>query len=173
MDVNVYPMSPADVPLMVDYFLQAPLELLDRMGVDPERLPEREWWIDHVNADLALPLAERKYLYLVAEVSGEAVGHCNVNKVRFGLDAFMHLHLWQPDSRRSGVGAAMVRLSLPVFCRELELATIYCEPKANNEAPNRTLAKAGFEFVETYRTTPGWLNYEQEVNRWVFRCDNG
>ena len=155
---------------MVDYFLDAPLDLIDRMGVDPDKLPERDWWIEHVQEDLALPLRERKYLYLVAYVDSEPVGHCNVNKIVFGAEAYMHLHLWVPRSRHVGVGAQMVALSLPHFCSELELSVVYCEPKADNEAPNKTLAKVGFDFVETYRTTPGWLNYEQDVSRWEFRC---
>lgn len=61
---------------MVDYFLDAPPDQLDRMGVDPNKLPERDWWINQVREDLDLPLPERKYLYMVAEVEGEPIGHC-------------------------------------------------------------------------------------------------
>jgi len=140
------------------------------MGVDPERFPERDWWIDHVRQDLARPVAERQYMYLVAEVDGEPVAHCNLNKVVSGVEAYMHLHVWSADDRLSGVGTEMVRQAVPQFCAELELEVIYCEPKASNEGPNRTLAKVGFELVKTYWTTPGWLNYEQEVNRWALSC---
>lgn len=81
----------------------------------------------------------------------------------------MHLQR-DARSRRSGIGEQMVRQSLPQLCAALDLSVIYCEPKAANEAPNRTLAKLGFELLESYRTTPGWLNYEQQVNRWEYRC---
>jgi RimJ/RimL family protein N-acetyltransferase len=43
---------------------------------------------------------------------------------------------------------------------------LYCEPYANNVAPNRVLEKAGFEFVKTDRTVPGPINFEQDVNCW-------
>ena len=169
-EVFVRPMAVDEVSLMVDYFLDAPAELHERMGVEPARLPERDWWIEHVQADLMQPMDRRKYLYFVAVVEGIPVAHCNVSKVVFGVEAYMHLHVWETGDRLSGVGTEMVRQSLPLFCSELQLPVIYCEPKASNEGPNRTLAKAGFDLVKTYRTTPGWLNYEQEVNRWEFSC---
>ncbi|WP_262713659.1 hypothetical protein [Panacibacter ginsenosidivorans] len=28
------------------------------------------------------------------------------------------------------------------------------------------MQKTGFEFLMQYRTVPGWLNFEQEVNLW-------
>lgn len=49
----------------------------------------------------------------------------------------------------------------------MELKNIYCEPYAQNPAPNKTLAKAGFLFVKKYTTIPGYLNFEQEVNQWL------
>ena len=35
-----------------------------------------------------------------------------------------------------------------------------------NPAPNKTLARVGFEFVKEYVTVPGSINFEQPVNRW-------
>ena len=33
--------------------------------------------------------------------------------------------------------------------------------------PNKTLAKLGFEFVETFEGIPSWINFQQKVNKWV------
>ena len=38
---------------------------------------------------------------------------------------------------------------------------------AENPGPNRTLAKLGFRLIKRYRTVPGIINFEQEVNRYV------
>jgi len=57
-------------------------------------------------------------------------------------------------------------MTLPWFFERLELWRIRCEPYAANPAPNKILAKTGFQFVKTWRTKPGWLNFEQEVNLW-------
>jgi hypothetical protein len=34
-------------------------------------------------------------------------------------------------------------------------------------APNRTLLKAGLNYVKGYMTVPGPLNFQQAVNRWA------
>ena len=70
-----------------------------------------------------------------------------------------------PDFLR-GMGVEFVRLSINYFFNNYKLQKLYCEPYAFNPAPNKTLAKAGFRFVKNYRTTPGWLNFEQEVCLW-------
>lgn len=57
-------------------------------------------------------------------------------------------------------------MTLSYFFEKLELKKIYYEPYALNTAPNKTLKKAGFEFVKKYVTTPGFLNFEQDVNQW-------
>jgi RimJ/RimL family protein N-acetyltransferase len=96
----------------------------------------------------------------------QAIGHCNVNKLVFGQEAFMHLHLWCPDRRYQGLGMPLVRQSLKLFFGRLELQDLYCEPYALNPAPNAVLARVGFDFDKQYVTVPGSINFEQMVNRW-------
>ena len=112
------------------------------------------------------PDAQKASLAFVAEVNGVASGHCNVNPITFGKEATMHLHLWNAENRKKGLGTSMVLQSLPLFFNRLQLETLWCEPYALNPAPNKTLSKLGFEFVKKYRTVPGSLNFEQEVNRY-------
>jgi RimJ/RimL family protein N-acetyltransferase len=57
-------------------------------------------------------------------------------------------------------------MTLPYFFENYSLEELYCEPYALNPAPNRTLAKVGFKLVRQEVTTPGILNFEQEVNLW-------
>lgn len=78
----------------------------------------------------------------------------------------MHLHLWNNSERKKGMGLNFVRRTLPEYFNNFKLKNLYCEPYAFNDAPNRTLGKIGFDFVRRYRTIPGYLNFEQEVNRW-------
>jgi len=58
-----------------------------------------------------------------------------------------------------------------VFLRRFGLQRLYCEPYAENPAPNRVLAKAGFRFVKRYRTISGLINSEQDVNRYLIEND--
>ena len=84
----------------------------------------------------------------------------------------MHLHLWNSKFRLKGVGTKMVNNSLPYFFNILKLKKIYSEPYALNPAPNKALEKIGFNFVKTYTTTPGSLNFEQTVNRWEMTLED-
>lgn len=82
----------------------------------------------------------------------------------------MHLHIVDPQRRRSGVGTACVRETTELYFNALALSRIYCEPNAFNVAPNRTLQSAGFRYVKTYKTVPGPVHYHQAVTRWVLEA---
>jgi RimJ/RimL family protein N-acetyltransferase len=78
----------------------------------------------------------------------------------------MHLHLWKSKNRKKGIGTELVRKSIPFYFENFKIEKLICEPYALNPAPNKTLEKIGFEFIKKYRTIPGSLNFEQDVNRW-------
>jgi RimJ/RimL family protein N-acetyltransferase len=136
------------------------------MGVDLSKLPSREEWYQMLQAQIDLPYNEKKSYCIIWEVDHIPVGHSNINKIKFGEEAYMHLHLWTAGTRKKGAGSELVKLTLPFFFRNFDLKYLYCEPYALNPAPNRTLEKTGFEFVKEYLTVPGWLNFEQKVNLW-------
>jgi hypothetical protein len=58
-------------------------------------------------------------------------------------------------------------MTLPYYFHNFKLRILYCEPSALNPGPNRTLKKSGFDFIKSYDTTPGWINFYQTVNRWA------
>lgn len=84
----------------------------------------------------------------------------------------MHLHIWNADVRKKGMGTELVKKTLLYFFRNLKLKRLFCEPNAFNIAPNKTLEKSGFIFVKNYVTIPGWLNFEQPVNLWELTYDD-
>lgn len=168
--LSIRPLEPDDLDRIISYFLDADPSFHDRLGVDPDRLPTREAWTSLVLEDLPRAPEDRELFYLVWEIDGVAVGHGNLNDIVFGEEARMHLHLWEDGTRRRGAGTRLVRRSVAVFCETLRLRELFSEPSADNPAPNRTLARAGFELVRTYETTPGWINTHQLVNRWHYRC---
>jgi RimJ/RimL family protein N-acetyltransferase len=166
--LQVTPFSSADdYGRMVEYFLSADEPFLRGMGVDPDKLPERDTWLERLLADLLRPDEQKHTFYLGWDCDGHRVGHCNVNQLLYGERAHLHLHLWDAGARRAGLGTELLRQSLPVFFQRFALQRLYCEPYAANPAPNRVLSKAGFRFLERYRTTPGIINFEQDVNRYV------
>ncbi len=109
----------------------------------------------------------KKSYCIIWQVDGKPIGHSNINKIVFGKEAYMHLHIWRPEERKKGLGTSFIKLTLPWFFEKSKLKKLYCEPYALNSAPNKTLQNAGFEFVKEYITTPGWINFEQPVKLWV------
>lgn len=156
-----------EVRLMIRYFLDADHEFLNGMGVDPGKLPSESVWLELLEEDFARPIRKKQFDYLVWEIDGTPVGHCNINQISFGQLAYMHLHIWNAHNRRCGCASQLLKPSIIQFFERFELHELYCEPYALNPPPNKTLPKNGFRLVKTYDTTPGWITFHQPVNLWV------
>jgi RimJ/RimL family protein N-acetyltransferase len=159
--------SAADYLGMVEYFLSAPEPFLRGMGVDPHKLPARAAWLERLLPDLTRPDRQKRTFYLGWDRDGVRVGHCNVNPLLYGEHAGVHLHLWDARAHGAGLGTELLRRSIRVFFQRFELRSLYCEPFAENPAPNRVVTKVGFRLLKRYRTSPGLINFEQDVNRYV------
>jgi len=171
MKLSVREIEERDIPLLLDYWYNATPEFLLGMGADPALRPTPEQFDNFLRQQLSLPVNEKQSYCTIWLIDGEPVGHCNVNKIIFGQEAYMHLHIWKPDKRKNGTGSALVKLSLPHFFHDLQLKTLYCEPYALNPAPNATLRKLGFDFIKEYITVPGSFSFEQPTNRWEMNLE--
>jgi RimJ/RimL family protein N-acetyltransferase len=161
----------ADYERMVDYFLQSDVTFLRCMGIDPAKLPTRDAWLARLLPDLDLDDREKQTYYLGWFYDEAPIGHCNVNQISYQDAAYMHLHSWNAPLRRSGLGTEFCRRAAREFMRKFALQRLYCEPCADNPAPNRVLLKLGFRLLKRYRTVPGLINFEQDVNQYVLERD--
>lgn len=166
MALSVIPAQPEHYERVVDYFLNSDVFFLNGMGVDPKLLPSRESWLKALHENHKKPMEERNIFYVIWYRDGHAIGHSNINKIIFGKEAYMHLHMWQSDTRKRGLGLQLVQQSIPHYFQNFKLQELWCEPYALNAAPNSTLKKIGFEFIKKYDTTPGAISFRQPVNRW-------
>ena len=156
-----------EVHIRIDYFHDASDDYLLALGVDRARLPTRHDWAESYRADQALPLHQRSMVALVWELDGSIVGFSSADRIEFGAEAHMHLHILEADHRRSGLGTEFVRLSAAEYFRMLELQRLFCEPNALNVAPNRTLQRAGFRYLLSHECRPTPINFPQVTTRWV------
>ncbi|WP_207431503.1 GNAT family N-acetyltransferase [Sabulibacter ruber] len=156
----------SDIEAIVNYWLTADAAYLEGMGVELSKIPGRSAWIHMLKTQVHTPLKEKQSYCLIWTLNGKAVGHSNTNKIIFGQEAYMHLHIWEADIRRQGLGSSFLKLTIPHFFQNLQLKTLFCEPYALNPAPNKTLQKVGFQLLQEYTTTPGWINFEQPVKLW-------
>jgi RimJ/RimL family protein N-acetyltransferase len=166
VEQNVREITLADIEPLTNYWMNASHDFLVGMGVDVSKMPSRQEFENMLTEQISQPLEQKKSYCIIWLANGEPVGHSNINKIIFGQEAYMHLHLWNTVSRQHGMGTNFVKMTLPFYFNNFKLKKLYCEPYSLNPAPNKTLPKAGFDFVKDYVCIPGWLNFEQKVNLW-------
>jgi RimJ/RimL family protein N-acetyltransferase len=164
--LTVREMQVEDISKIIYYWLTANDTYLWSMGASGEKIPTKEEWEERLADQLKAPYTDKKSYCIIWLLNNEAVGHCNVNNIVFGEEAYMHLHMWRAGERKQGYGTEFVKKSLPYFFKNLQLQKLFCEPYALNDAPNKTLQKLGFTFIKEYITTPGPINFEQPVTLW-------
>ena len=160
-------MQLAEVDVRIDYFHDSSDDHLLKLGVDRASLLSKEAWRSVYAEDYALPVRARQNFALIWQLDGETVGFSSADRIVFGAEAFMHLHILNPEFRHKGLGTAFVRESARQYFRALELERLYCEPNAFNSAPNRTLQRAGFRYLFTHEAQPSPMNFLQVTTRWV------
>lgn len=166
LNITVREIQQKDIGLIADYWLKSDDVFLTGMGVDLNKLPTRNGLKKMLTEQIDTLLINKQSYALIWELNGKQIGHSNVNNIKHGEEATMHLHLWKLTNRKKGLGTELVKKSIPFYFEKLKIKVLFCEPYALNSAPNRTLKKIGFEFVKQYKTIPGSLNFEQKVNRW-------
>lgn len=170
-NLSVREIEEGDFESIVDYFLKADKGFLLNMGVDVSKLPKKEEWLKLLSNDHQQSVMEKKFFYVIWLLNAVPIGHSSINKIIFGKEAYMHLHMWESNKRQKGMGVEFIKMSVPYYFDTFKLRKLYCEPYALNPAPNRALEKSGFNFIEQHETIPGWLNFYQPVNKWCMDFD--
>jgi len=163
-------MTLAETPLRIDYFLGASDDYLRLLGVDRAKLPSRAAWLTRFAEDLTRPPTERDTYAIVWLLDEQIVGFSTADHIRPGQEAFLHLHVLDPNRRRQGLGSRFVRLSAEHYQQTLRVPRVYSQPNAFNTAPNRALQRAGFRYLWTREMVPGPINFFQAVTRWVWEA---
>ena len=165
--LTVREMELSEVAIRIGYFHDASDEYLRVLGVDRSLLPSPQDWQAFFEEDYARPIRDRINYALVWERDDRMVGFSSTDRIDFGNEAFMHLHIVAAELRGSGLGTRFVRLSAHAYFDTLELNRLFCEPNAFNVAPNRTLQRAGFRYLCTHEAQPSSINFPQITTRWV------
>ena len=167
MQLSIREMQLDEVGVIISYFHQASPEHLELLGVDPTKLPPPERWLEHYKHEYNKPIEQRSTLLVVWKAGDSPIGFSTADKIIYGKEAYMHLHILKAEQRRAGNGTACVKETAKIYFEVLKLERLFCEPNALNVAPNRTLQSAGFKYLKTHKTVPGPLNYHQAVTQWM------
>ena len=165
-NLSVRELQEGDIDAITKYWLGSSHDFMKGMGVDVNKLPNIEQWRAMLEKQLSQPFNEKDSYCMIWLMNSKPVGHSNVNKIKFGEEAYMHLHLWHSGTRMEGIGTNLVKMTIPYFFKNIQLKTLYCEPYALNPAPRKTLERVGFKLIKEYITTPGFICFEQPVSLW-------
>jgi hypothetical protein len=103
--LSARPMRLDEVDLIIEYFHGASPEHLEMLGVDPTRLPERKQWKQRYEDDFARPIAERRAFLVVWQLDEASIGFSTADKIKYGVQANMHLHIVDPSFAVMGSSA--------------------------------------------------------------------
>ena len=110
LDISVRELKIIDLDLLANYWYQADSAYLRSMGADQSKLPTRDRMIQALTKQVKSPIKDKKSYALIWELDGKQIGHSNVNNLTFGEEGTMHLHLWQVDNRKKGIGTKLVQI---------------------------------------------------------------
>lgn len=172
MNLTIQELQKDHIPHILGYWKNASQEELLAMGISLNHVSVLDNLGGRLEKQLQLPYEKKGAFVFVAFVGEQAVGHCYVNNLLFGKEAFMHLHIWKSNTHKKGLGSQMVKECIPHFFEKLKLQTLFCEPAAMNPAPNKTLEKIGFRFIKRHTTIPSGWTFQMEVNLWEMTLED-
>lgn len=171
-EITVREVEKDDIQYIVGYWNNSSTDVLLAMGIDINNIESLKNLGDRLEKQLELSYENKAAFVLVAMIDEKRIGHCYVNNLIYGKEAFMHLHIWKTNMHKKGMGSEMVRQSIPHFFEKLKLQTLFCEPAAMNPAPNKTLERIGFKFIKRHTTIPAGWTFQLEVNHWEMTLES-
>ncbi len=149
MELSVRPLATEDFNGFINYWVGLSQAEIERLGVAIDRLPSAAQMRSDLEAMLVTPGDGVRTFVLAWCINGEAIGHSSLKDIVPGDSGSIHLHMWRPDLRRKGHGPHLFCLAAVDFYERFRLKRIICEPKADNQPPNRLLQRIGFPLIST------------------------
>src|SRR5258705_3691585 len=113
--LSVRELQKEDIDPITDYWLDSDPPFLEAMGVDMNKMPGRDEWREMLSEQLSQSYNEKKSYCIIWQVNSKPIGHSNINKIIFGEQAYMHLHIWYHGARKKGHGSTLIKMTLPWF----------------------------------------------------------
>ena len=120
-NLSVRELQQTDINSIIDYWLNSDPSFIEAMGVDKAKILSRIQWKEMLTEQIEQPYQKKQSYCTIWLLNEKPIGHCNVNKIIFAEEAYMHLHIWKAEYRKSGTGTALVKKSIPFFFKNLKM----------------------------------------------------
>ena len=102
MTLTVREMTDSEFELVIEYFYKSTPEFLETLGVDPTRFPSPDSWRERFQRERARPIQRRTWLIVTWLADNQPLGFSTSDKIVYGEQANMHLHVVDPEHRNRG-----------------------------------------------------------------------
>jgi RimJ/RimL family protein N-acetyltransferase len=167
MEITIEKLKYNQVDLIVEYWYSLSDSELLKFGADKTRFLKPKEWLQKLKDEISKPVEQNQFYYFLWHLDGIPVGHSNIDQIKYGDSAFMHLHLWKSKLRQKSLGFQFLQKTIPLYFKTFQLEKLFCEPNSENVAPNRVLEKLDFNFVGQFEKKPNWITFHQKVNQYV------
>jgi hypothetical protein len=147
--VSVRDLSVDDVPSIANFWFQSPHGFVERMGVDPSKLPSEEDMrrslIEKCEANLLLP--KSKLNALVVLYKDEPIGFHTLFPFTEGESGMFHAHIWNINRRGRGIAQHSYIRAARVFMERFALKKILYKTPIQNIGAIRVKEKLGIRCI--------------------------
>ena len=133
-----------DYKHIIDYFLGGSDDFLKGMGVAREKLPDRVSWLRILLENHEARIEDKSFFYVIWMVGQKTIGHSNINKIVFGEEAYVHLHMWREDIRKSGLGFELMKNSIPYYFEIFQLKHLFLRALRIEHCSKQNIEEIGF-----------------------------
>jgi len=166
MNARIRELKLDDVDGIIAYFLRLSAAELDQIGIDGASLKLEDDWKNWFEKILYQPLYKASAYFLVWEIDNAMVGFTFVDRIVYGVDAYLHMYLIQPQLRKSGYGQKFLQQSIKTLFDQFKFDDLYCEPSVINTQAQRTLQACGFKYVKTHNQPSPDFAYKAPLSLW-------
>ena len=143
--ISVRDLSVDEIPAVVNYWFHSPPGFIERMGVDPAKMPKesemKSGLLQKIQENKLLTVSKLNALAILCD--GHAIGMHTINPLIENDYGIFHAHIWESHFRRQGIGMRSYPLACRVFIERFGLKRILFKTPIHNIGAIRTKEKLG------------------------------
>lgn len=130
-----------DIEVVLDYYYNPTPSTLASMGIKALNLPPLKQFTDWL-IQCALNSDREKTAYIgVIKLQGKSIGHFVLGRLQFGKEAIFHIHLWNEQHRKSGVGKSIFPQIIQLAFTRFMLQRLIIDVPVSNIAAQKLIGK--------------------------------